>query len=261
MVTCPRCGANIDPSALVCPYCHTQTHYGRQHAERQAAYQYQAAQADQAQRAAERHARQQALSKKGQHAMFWSLAGTLTCCAPGAVVGLVMGLNVKSAAKKEGMVPPGTSTVAVVLGCCAIALFCVGVALYVDDSRTRDARIALLEAKVETARARESIDQPLACALVELGLLQEGYAGKSGIMIQGFKCDGKLEQSADRAALSDVHFATGSSAEARRVVTACLTRGARWSVKELREDGSCDARANASAAPAVPSAPAAPSAR
>jgi hypothetical protein len=259
MVTCPRCGANIDPSALACPYCFTQTHYGRQHSEQQAAYQYQAAQADQAQRAAERHARQQALSKKGQHAMFWSLAGTLTCCFPGAVVGLVMGLNVKSAAKKEGMIPPGTSTVAVVLGCCAIALFCVGVALYIDDSRTRDSRIAALEAQVEGARARESLDQPTACALVELGLLQEGYSGKSGIMIQGFKCDGKLTQNAERAALADVHFATGSSPEARHVVTACLNRGARWSVKELRADGSCDASATAGAAPGGASA--APSAR
>jgi hypothetical protein len=252
MVTCPRCGANIDPSALACPYCNTQTHYGRQHAEQQAAYQYHAAQTDQARQASERHARQQALTKKAQHAMFWSLAGTLTCCFPGAIVGLVMGLNVKSAAKKEGMVAPGTSTVAVVLGCCAIALFFVGVALYINDSRTRDARIAALEAQVEAARAREQLDQPLACGLVELELLQEGFADKSGIMIQGFKCDGKLEQGADRAALHDVHFGTGSSAEDRHVVTACLVRGARWSVKELRKDGSCAARPAASASAPTP---------
>lgn len=184
--------------------------------------------------------------------MFWSIAGTLTCCFPGAVVGLVMGLNVKSAAKKEGMIAPGTSTVAVVLGCCAIALCFVGVALYINDSRTRDARIAALQAQVEAARGRESIEQPLACGLVELELLQEGYADKSGIMIQGFKCDGKLEQRADRAALHDVHFATGSSAAERHVVTACLVRGARWSVRELRLDGSCDARAATSVSAPVP---------
>jgi F0F1-type ATP synthase membrane subunit c/vacuolar-type H+-ATPase subunit K len=256
MVTCPRCGANIDPSALACPYCNQQTHYGRQHAEQQAAYHYHAAQSDQARLAAERQARQQALTKKAQHAMFWSLAGALTCCFPGAIVGLIMGLNVKGAAKKEGMVAPGTSTVAVVLGCCAIALFCVGVALYINDSHTRDERIAVLKAQVEAARARELIDQPLACGLVELELLEQGFADKSGIMIQGFKCDGKVEQNADRAALYDVHFGTGSSAEDRRVVTACLVRGARWSVKELRADGSCDARV-----PSAASAASAPSAR
>jgi hypothetical protein len=252
MVTCPRCGANIDAAALACPYCHTQTDYGRQHAQQRAAYQYHAAQTDQTRLAAERQARQQALTKKAQHAMFWSLAGTLTCCFPGAIVGLVMGLNVKSAARKEGMIAPGASTVAVVLGCCAIALFFVAVALYINDSRTRDARIAALRAQVEAARGRETLEQPLACGLVELELLEEGYAGKSGIMIQGFKCDGKLEPGADRAALHDVHFATGSSADERHVVTACLVRGARWSVRELREDGSCAPRAAASASSPVP---------
>jgi hypothetical protein len=249
MVTCPRCGANIDPSALACPYCNQQTHYGRQHAEQQAAYHYHAAQTDQARLAAERQARQQALTKKAQHAMFWSLAGALTCCFPGAIVGLVMGLNVKGAAKKEGVVAPATSTVAVVLGCCAIALFCVGVALYINDSRTRDERIAVLKAQVEAARARELVDQPLACGLVELELLEQGFADKSGIMIQSFKCDGKVEQKAEHAVLHDVHFGVGSSPEDRRVVTACLVRGARWSVKELRTDGSCEARV-----PSTPSA-------
>jgi F0F1-type ATP synthase membrane subunit c/vacuolar-type H+-ATPase subunit K len=252
MVNCPRCGAAIDPSALACPYCQTQTLYGRQHQERQAAHQYHAAQAQQVQQAAERQSRQQALTKKGQAAMFWSIAATLTCCFPAAIVGLVMGFNVKSAAKQEGAIAPATSTVAVVLGCCAIALFFVMVALYLNDSRTRDARISALRAQVETVRARDSIDQSLACALVELDLLQDGYLDKSGIMIEAFQCDGKLEQNKDAATLSDVRFRTSSSE--RHVVTACLTHGARWSVKELRTDGSCAPRSAA-----APSASAGPS--
>lgn len=254
MVNCPRCGAGIDPSAPACPYCHTQTLYGRQQLERQAAHQYHAQQAQQAQQAAERQSRQQALGKKAQAAMFWSLAGTLTCCFPAAIVGLVMGFNVKSAAKKEGAIAPATSTVAVVLGCSAIVLFFVMVALYVSDSRERDARIATLRAQVETARSREAIDQPLACALVELGLLQDGYLDKSGIMIAAFQCDGRLEQNRDAAALSDVRFRTSSSE--RHVVTACLARGVRWSVKELRTDGSC-----APGKTPAPTASGAPSAR
>jgi hypothetical protein len=252
MVNCPRCGAAIDPAALACPYCQTQTQYGRQHQERQAAHQYQAAQAQQTQQAAERHSRQQALTKKGQSAMFWSLAATLTCCFPAAIVGLVMGFNVKSAAKREGAIAPATSTVAVVLGCSAIALFFVVVALYVNDSRERDVRIVTLRTQLEAARSREVIDQPLACALVELGLLQDGYLDKSGIMIEAFQCDGKLEQNTEAATLSDVRFRTSSSE--RHVVTACLTHGARWSVKELRPDGSCAPR-SATAPSAASSAP------
>ena len=250
MVTCPRCGAGVNPSALVCPYCQTQTYYGQQQAERQAAYQYQAAQTEQAQLAAERQSRQQALSKKAQHALYWSLAGTFTCCFPAAVVGVVMGLNVKGVAKREGAVAPSTSTVAVVLGCCAVALFCVGVLLYVQDSREKDARIASLQAQTEAARSSEAIAQPLGCALTELHLLQEGYADKSGISIAAFQCDGKLEQNGDRATLRDVRFRTSSTE--RHVLAACLVRGTRWSIKELRDDNSCEPRA-AAAASAVPS--------
>jgi len=237
MVDCPRCGAGIDPSALACPYCQTQTLYGRQQQERQQAHQYHAAQAQQSQQAAERQSRQQALTKRGQAAMFWSIAGTLACCFPAAIVGMVMGFNVKGAAKREGAIAPATSTVAVVLGCCSILMCVVFTALYINDSRTRDARIVTLQAQVEGARSREVIDQPLACALVELKLLQDGYLDKSGIMIAAFQCDGKLEQTKDTATLGDVHFRTGS--KERHVVAGCLTHGARWSVKELRPDGAC----------------------
>lgn len=254
MVSCPRCGANIDPSALVCPYCQTQTLYGRQYAEHQAAHQYHAAQADQARAAYERTQRQQALGKKAQHAMLWSLGGTLTCCFPAAIIGLVMGLNVKSAAKKENVVAPGTSTVAVVLGVCAVALFCVFAVMYVHDSRATDARIAVLQAQVDATRDAERIDQGMACALSELEVLKEGFAGTSGLSISGFECNGKVEQNGDRAKLSDVRFRTSSSV--RRSVAACLVRGGRWSVKELREDGSCEPKAAAS-----PSASSADSAR
>src|SRR5215217_4235171 len=104
MISCPRCGANIDPSALVCPYCQTQTHYGREQAERHAAYLQQAAHAEHAQRTQERAARQAALARKAQHARIWSLVGTFTCCFPAAIVGAVMGLNVKSTAKQDGAV-------------------------------------------------------------------------------------------------------------------------------------------------------------
>jgi len=249
MVSCPRCGANIDPSALACPYCQTQTLYGKQYAEQQAAYQYHAAQADQARAAHERAQRQAALGKKAQHAMLWSLGGTLLCCFPAAIIGLVMGLNVKSAAKRENAVAPGTSTVAVVFGVVALVLFGVMLVLYIRDSRATDARIAVLQAQVDAGRDAERVDLRLACALTELELLKEGFAGTSGLNISGFECNGKLEQNGERAVLSDVRFRTSS--DERHDVAACLTRGGRWSVKELRKDGSCEpkAAARASASP------------
>lgn len=246
MVSCPRCGANIDPSALACPYCQIQTAYGRQQAERYAAHQQHAAQTEQAQRAHERGQRQAALGKKGQHAMIWSLAGMFTCCFPAGIVGLVMGLNVKSAAKRENMVAPGASTVAVVVGCFSLLLFGGAVVMYIHDSRRTDARIAQLQAQVNGAPSGERLEQPLACALTELTLLKEGFAGTSGLSIDDFECNGKVDEDGERARLQDVRFRTSSSE--RRNVAACLTRGARWSVKELREDGSCEPRVAAPSA-------------
>jgi hypothetical protein len=161
-----------------------------------------------------------------------------TCCLPAAVVGVVMGLNVKSSAKRENAVAPGTSTVAVVLGCSALLLFGVGVTMYLFASRATEARIALLQAQVNGAPSAERLEQPVACALTELELLQEGFAGTSGINISNFECAGRVDQDGDRARLQDVRFRTSSSE--RRTVAACLTRGARWSVKELRVDGSCE---------------------
>ncbi|RYZ09798.1 MAG: hypothetical protein EOO73_02645 [Myxococcales bacterium] len=252
MVSCPRCGANIDRSARACPYCQTETPYGREQAERQAAYQQHTAHTEQAQRAHERNLRQQALAKKAQHAMIWSLAATFTCCFPAAIVGLVMGLNVKGAAKRENIVAPGTSTVAVVFGCLSFALFGLGVAMYIHDSRQTESRIAVLKAQVDAAPAAERLEQPLACALTELELLKEGYAGTSGLNISGFECAGRVDQDGDRARLQDVRFRSSSSA--RHTVAACLARGARWSVKELRADGTC--AVGAAAPSAAPSAPA-----
>jgi hypothetical protein len=241
MLTCFHCGANVDAFALACPYCSTRTRYGQEQAERQAAYEYQAAQAKQQREAAARHALQQSIQKKAKNALLLSIGAAFTCCLPAAVVGIIMGLHVKSAAKREGEIAPGTSTAAVVIGGFAVALSCIIVALYIKDARARDARVAVLRAQSDAARVRAAIDQPLACALTELELLEQGYDGHGGIVIEGFRCDGKLETGPDRAILRDVRFVTGTKDNERYVVTACLTRGTRWSVEQIRADGSCSA--------------------
>ncbi len=241
MVSCTRCGANIDPSAVVCPFCQTQTAYGYQRAQQAAYYQQQAAHAEQARAEHERAQRKRALEKKARHALLWSIGGVVICCFPAALVGMVLGFNVKSAAKRDNVVAPPSATVAVVVGVLALLLFGGMCVLYVRDSRATDARIAQLEARVETGRSAERIEQPLACDLTELELLKAGFGGTSGINISGFECNGKLVQNGERAELFDVHFHTSAS-QPRRTASACLVRGARWSIRELREDGRCDSK-------------------
>jgi hypothetical protein len=240
MQSCLRCGAVIDPTAVQCPYCQTQTQYGRWQAERQAAHEAQLVQAERLERERRRQAEQQQLAKRGRNALLWSLGGSLICCFPVALVGLLIALDVRRAAKREQLTPPGTTSAALALSAVAALMTVVMIALYVQDSRARDARMAELSVLSGPGRSRVLLEQRVACALVELQLLQEGYAGKSGINIAGFQCDGRLELSGDRATLNDVRFRTGT--DERRVVTACLERGERWSVKELRADGSCATR-------------------
>jgi hypothetical protein len=253
MNTCTRCGANLDPAAPACPYCHTQTPYGQRLAEQQVAYQYHASQAEQHRQDAQRNSQQEAVRKNARHAMIWSLLGVVSCCFPLALVGLVMGLNAKSNARRVGIVAPGTSTAAVIFGICSLMLFGAGVVLYIIDSQEREERIATLRTELANVLAQEAIQQRSACSLVELWVLENGFAGSSGLNVDGFQCDGKLEQTGEEAALHDVQFTTGS--DERQRVSACLVRGSRWSVRELRPDGSC-----AAPSPAATSISAAPSA-
>jgi hypothetical protein len=259
MITCQRCGATLDASATACPYCHTQTQYGRELGAHQAAYQYHAAQAEQARREAEHRAHQEAVKKKSGQALIWSIVGLVTCCSPLAIVGLVMGLNVKSAAKKVAVLPPGSSTAAVVLGVCSLLIFSLGVTMYVIDSREKDARVETLKSRIEGRLSGSDIDQQSACALVEIQLLEDGYADKSGISIDGFQCDGKLELEGETATLRDVRFRTSSTE--RYAVAACLVRGNRWSLKELRADGRCREPLAAPSASASGASSATPSGR
>src|SRR6187402_679304 len=129
MVSCPRCGAGVEPSALACPYCQTQTAFGREQLERERW----AIANQQSQRVAERDAHLQALSKKARHAMFWALAGSVTCCLPAGIVGFVMGLQARSAVKEAGGRPPFTAAVAILLGLVSVVAFGGGVVLYVRD--------------------------------------------------------------------------------------------------------------------------------
>lgn len=246
MVSCTRCGANVDPAAAVCPYCQTQTAYGYQQARHAAYYQQQSAHAERARVEQLRAERKQALEKKAKQALFWSLGGLVICCFPAALVGLVLGLNVKSAAKKDQLVAPGSATIAVVVGGLGLLLFCGMLTLYVHDTRKTDARVAVLEQQIEPTRSGERIEQRVACALTELELLKEGFNGSNNLNIRDFECNGKLEQDGEHAQLFDVSFRSSSS-KPRHIVSACLVRGARWSVRELREDGSCQPKAAPSA--------------
>ncbi len=248
MQTCQRCGATLDPSATACPYCGTQTAYGHHVAREQAAFAQQAQYAAHARQQAERAGADAPLKRTAMQALVASLLGSVFCCVPVAILGIVLGLRAKSIARQHGLVAPASSTAAVVVGSFGTALFAVLVVLFILDNQKHDARVEELEALIARSGTAPNLDQRTACALAEHRLLKDGYGETSGLSIDDFECSGKLEQVGERATLHDVRFKPSTNPPV--TATVCLAHGARWSVSELREDGSCAARAQAPA-PAV----------
>ncbi len=245
MQTCQRCGATLDPSATACPYCSMQTPYGYHVAQQQTAYAQHAAYAAEQQKHAERARAAEPLKKTSLQALLAAVLGSVFCCAPAAILGIVLGLRAKSVARQHGLVAPASSTAAVVVGACGTVLFCVLLVLFVRDNQKHDARVDELQAVIDRSAQAQTLDQRTACILAEHRLLKDGYRETTGLSIYDFECSGKLEQAGERATLHDVRFRPNT--DPRVTVAVCLSRGARWSVSELREDNDCGPKPSAPA--------------
>jgi hypothetical protein len=237
MVTCERCGAALDTQAQSCPYCGTQTAFGLRVAADQAAFAQHAAQVTRARQEDERRAAAEPLRKKSLYALVCSLLGTLFCCVPLTVLGVVLGLRAKALARQHQLVAPVSSTAAVVLGAFGALLFVVVVALFFLDQHRHEQRVEQLSRAIERAAGAATLDQRTACTLAEHRLLVDGWQDKPGLSISDFECAGKVEQDGDRAVLRDVRFR--ASPDPRTSVKVCLSRGTRWSVAEVRAAGEC----------------------
>jgi hypothetical protein len=242
MVKCANCGADVEPTAEKCGYCGATTDYGVKLAQ-QRDYQRQQQQQWQQQQQYQQQQQQrgrasEATQTDATNALWWSIAGLLVCCFPASVIGLVLSLRSRKLAAKHGLLVPGRSTLALVISGLGLALSAVGMVWFTIDQWQLGNRRDELAKVVAKGAGHDTIDQKTACALVELELLESGYQGKSGALIDGFKCTGKLEQSGDLARIDRVRFKADS---AQHEHVACLRRGARWDFLDFRDlDESCE---------------------
>jgi hypothetical protein len=254
MVSCSRCGAALGLDALECPYCRTITARGLGERERLAREEHAQRMAfEQRHVAAEQVRREEAngaLGRASRAALIWSAAGFLLCCSPLALVGTYFGFRARGIARAHGFVVPTGAVFGIVLGLLQVVVFGAAMVWAVIEDIRVDERVAELDQRLAGPAAAPVLAQATACGLAERYLLSQGFEAVSTSSIDDIRCDGTPSVDGSTAELHDLQFSAGD----RRVrASACLRRGARWSVDRIAPSG-------CSAAPAA-SASAAPSAR
>lgn len=169
-----------------------------------------------------------------------SLVGLLLFFTPIAIVAVVLGLRARSLAKRAGGLTPVTATLGVVVGVLGSATFFVFVgwaALGIRDDQAKSAaRVAALERELGDRASAPILEPGTACALAELYARKNGFQNNSGQSLRDFECGGRLSATEGAATLEDLRFAGIDKSYA---TTACLKRGTKWYVKELRTKGEC----------------------
>ncbi len=241
-VKCAQCGALIDPLALACPYCRFTTPAGvaaHQRAQEEAQHRAQwEAQAQYSQKASTN----QQLQSSSTYALVSSIAGTVLCCAPLGIVGIVFGARARSFAKQLGMAPPARATIGLVLGIVSSVMSVAGITYGIIqsqiDEESAKARAATIEKQLGAAPSAPDLDQSTACALAELHTLESGWDGRRGYSLEGFECLGKVRRNGDLAELDAFRFKPGTDPKKRYDLRVCFKRGAVWYVTDMRE-GAC----------------------
>lgn len=239
---CTQCGALIDPLVLACPYCRFTTPAGVAAHER--------AQAEAQQRAhwqAHAHFAQQAttgaaVQSSSTHALIWSIVGTLLCCMPLGIVGIVLAVRARSLAKRLGTPPPAKATLGLVLGIVSsvlsVAFIIFAIVQSERDKEGAARRITALEEQLGSAPSASVLERSTACRLAEIYALRSGWDDRQGYALEDFECVGKIVHERDRATLDDFRFRVGSSQSKHVDVNVCFKRGEAWYVSDMRE-GPC----------------------
>lgn len=237
MATCPSCNAPVPGDALTCPFCATITQRGlevREEERRRESEREEQARREEARR---RDGLVAEARREARNAFVVSLVG-LPCCVFGipAVVAMVMAHRARKLARAQGAPAPGLANVATAIAGVSLAgLVVAGVAFAIDSHRLGARRDALRE-QVAAFTGAETLDEPQACAVAELHLLDHGWRKYSSINFKRFYCPGKVAAVDEGLVLEDLRFyASNDLPDAR--VDVCFSRGSRWAVQSVLPHG------------------------
>ncbi len=176
--------------------------------------------------------------RTGRNALIWSLLGFFLCaCFPLSLVGMALAFRARRLAREQGVAAPVTSTLAIALSAIALAAVTIFGIWFAHDEAQLHARIDELNARVSATDTGDLTDQ-LACDLAELRVRYDGWKDDDPIVVDGFECPGKVILREDGGELADFSF--NASSVGRVTVTVCYKKGARWTVKSLREGAGCE---------------------
>jgi hypothetical protein len=175
--------------------------------------------------------------------LLWSLGSIACFCFPvPAIIGIVMGLRARTLAQSLRLSLPVRATIGLVISALS-SVSCVVFMIWAvvssqHDLATLGKRKTELEKQIGTKASATSLDQPTACALAELKILNDGHNGVA-TYFHGYACPGKIATSGDRATLEDFQYYETTSSGPLKKVTICFKHGALWYVDEIRDDGKC----------------------
>ena len=239
MLTCERCGAGLPPDAEQCAYCGTISEQARAALAGERARQEQFLRQATAQQAMMRQRALSASEQAGSRALLWGIVSFVLLCVPivPSLLSLMAFKRSQKAAREAGAELPTRAKVglgiALVSGLGSIAFWVWVIAsVRADDARV-DARKTALTQQIAQRGNPASLDQPLSCALAELYILNNGFAGDTSVgSFRDFDCAGAVRVVKDRAELSDFKLAT-SSTSGMVTATICFKHGQRWFVDSV----------------------------
>ena len=243
MPACEKCGANVAPQAIKCPYCNTDTPFGQFQAAEQERYRA-AAQFEQARyaqaSAAQAHWQAQAeVQKSADQAFVWAIVGVVVCCIPiFAILAIVFGFRARSLALAKNLPVPGKATAAIVLGFVSFFLLGGGWLFSRQIEAEKKEHQATLVKEIGKHAGDASLAPNIACKLGELYLIDTALHG-SKITDGNVDCDAaKFDSDAEKATLTGVRVRFTDSGQVEEA-NVCLERGQKWFVHAVVQNETC----------------------
>lgn len=236
---CTSCGAQVAPELESCNYCHAPTPWAArlrwEREQRHAVQQHYQQQAEHTQEQQRRYTLERQMNAAASASLGWSVASLVCCILPvPGVIGLLKALTARKIARELRLATPNGALVGITLSGLSVLLGAGMWIFIVLDEIGRSQRIAELETELAEAREEKSLDAEDACRLVELYILKEKPAGVPSTC--AFDCDGAaMRKEGGKSYVDEVKCLKSPPSK----LSACLRKGDKWVVDEVRVDLLC----------------------
>jgi hypothetical protein len=192
-------------------------------------------QAEHTQEQQRRYTLERQMNAAASASLGWSVASLVCCILPvPGVIGLLKSLTARKIARELRLATPNGALVGITLSGLSVLLGAAMWVFVIVGEIQRSQRIDALEVELADARKEKSLDAEEACKLVELYVLKEKPAGVPSTC--EFDCDGAtMRKEGGKSYVDEVKCVNAPP----KKLSACLRKGDKWVVDELRIDLLC----------------------